>query len=102
MSERFEEIRAEITANDEAIVAAVNRRLELVAGLWQLKSELGLDTVDPDRERRLREHLAAASAGPLSAAGARSPRDGAARPDEGRARQLEAIRRRTLPRTRPA
>ena len=69
MSERFEEIRAEITANDEAIVAAVNRRLELVAGLWQLKSELGLDAVDPDRERRLREHLAAASAGPLSAAG---------------------------------
>ena len=69
MSERFEEIRAEIAANDEAIVAAVNRRLELVAGLWQLKSELGLDTVDPDRERRLREHLAAASEGPLSAAG---------------------------------
>ena len=31
--------------------------------------ELGLDTVDPDRERRLREALAAANGGPLSAAG---------------------------------
>ena len=66
MSERFEEIRAEIAANDEAIVAAVNRRLELVAGLWELKAQLGLETVDPDRERRLREHLATASTGPLS------------------------------------
>jgi chorismate mutase len=66
MSERFEQIRGEITANDEAIVAAVNRRLELVRDLWELKSELGLDNVDPDRERRLRDHLAAASDGPLS------------------------------------
>ena len=69
MNERFEEIRGKIAANDEAIVAAVNRRLELVAELWELKAELGLDTVDPDRERRLREQLAAANAGPLSAGG---------------------------------
>ena len=69
MSERFEEIRAEIAANDEAIVAAVNRRLDLVADLWRLKAELGLDTVDPDRERRLRDHLATANDGRLSADG---------------------------------
>ena len=69
MSRRFDEIRDEITANDEAIVGAVNRRLELVSALWALKAELGLDTVDPDRERRLRESLAAANGGPLSAAG---------------------------------
>jgi chorismate mutase len=69
VSDRFEEIRAEITANDEAIVAAVNRRLELVSDLWKLKGELGLDTVDPDRERRLREHLATTSDGQLSAEG---------------------------------
>ena len=69
MSDRFDEIRREITANDEAIVAAVNRRLALVTELWQLKAELGLETVDPDRERRLREGLAAANTGPLSAAG---------------------------------
>ena len=69
MSERFEEIRAAITANDEAIVAAVNRRLVLVRNLWQLKAELGLETLDPDRERRLRDHLAATSSGPLSGEG---------------------------------
>jgi chorismate mutase len=67
--ERFDEIRGEITANDEAIVAAVNRRLELVTELWALKAQLGLDTVDRDRERLLRDHLAAASDGPLSREG---------------------------------
>ena len=69
MSERFDEIRRQITANDTAIVAAVNNRLELVSALWALKAELGLETVDPDRERRLREALAEANAGPLSAEG---------------------------------
>ena len=69
MSDRFDEIRREITENDEAIVAAVNRRIELVTELWLLKAERGLDTVDPDRERLLREGLAATNTGPLSAAG---------------------------------
>ncbi len=69
MSDRFEEIRREITANDAAIVAAVNRRLQLVAELWELKARLGIDTIDPDRERLLRQALAAANAGPLSPSG---------------------------------
>lgn len=69
MSDRFEEIRRQIAENDERVIALVNRRLELVAELWQLKAELGLDVVDPDRERRLRERLAAANAGPLSPGG---------------------------------
>jgi len=69
MSEQFDEIRLRITANDEEIVAAVNRRLDLVAELWQLKATLGLHTVDPERERRLRDHLASVSDGPLSADG---------------------------------
>ena len=69
MSERFDEIRRQITANDVAIVAAVNHRLELVIELWELKAELGLETVDPDRERRLREALAAANTGRLSREG---------------------------------
>jgi len=67
--ERFDEIRREIVATDEAIVGAVNHRLELVAELWRLKALLGLDTVDPERERRLRETLAATNAGPLSTVG---------------------------------
>jgi chorismate mutase len=69
VKDRFDAIRGEITANDEAIVAALNRRIELVTELWKLKAALGYDTVDPDRERLLREHLAAASTGPLSAEG---------------------------------
>jgi chorismate mutase len=69
MRERFDAIRREITENDEAIVAAFNRRLALVAELWALKAELGFDTVDPDREQRLRSTLAAANTGMLSPAG---------------------------------
>lgn len=69
MRDRFEAVREQIALNDEVIVAAVNRRLELVSELWQLKLELGLDTVDPDRERLLRERLAAASTGHLSPEG---------------------------------
>jgi chorismate mutase len=69
VKERFDEIRREIAANDEAIVAAVNRRLALVTELWALKAQLGLDTVDPDREQHLRDTLAAANAGLLSPAG---------------------------------
>ena len=69
MKERFEEIRAEIVQNDEAIVAAVNRRLALVTELWELKAQLGLETVDPDRERGLRNALAEANTGRLSSAG---------------------------------
>ena len=66
MSERFDEIRAEITANDGEIVAGVNRRLQLVAALWELKQELGIERTDPDRERQLLETLSAANTGPLS------------------------------------
>jgi chorismate mutase len=66
---RFEEIRAEIVENDKAIISAVNHRLDLVTELWELKAQLGLDTVDPDRERRLRNALSEANTGRLSAAG---------------------------------
>lgn len=69
MRDRFEAVREQIALNDEAIVAAVNRRLELVSELWQLKLELGLDNVDPDRERLLRQRLTAASTGQLSPEG---------------------------------
>ncbi len=69
MRDHFDEIRREIAENDAGIVAAVNRRLALVTELWKLKAELGYDTVDPDRERQLRETLAAANAGLLSPAG---------------------------------
>ena len=67
--ERFDEIRRLIAENDASVIAALNRRLELVSELWQLKAELGLDVLDAGRERRLREQLAAANTGPLSPEG---------------------------------
>ena len=69
MSDRFEEIREEIAANDAEIVAAVNRRLRLVEELWRLKAERGDARLDPDRERRLREQLGRTNDGPLSEEG---------------------------------
>lgn len=69
MSERFEELRFLIAQNDREIVAAVNERLTLVRELWQLKLEQGLDRVDPERERALRDALRAENPGPLSEEG---------------------------------
>ena len=62
-------LRDRIGANDRAIVAAVNERLRLVTELWGLKEVHGAPRLDPDRERRLREELAAANTGPLSSEG---------------------------------
>ena len=67
MSREVDALRAAISDNDRAIVAAVNERLRLVARLWRLKRELGADRFDPDRERLLRAELAATNEGPLSA-----------------------------------
>jgi chorismate mutase len=67
--ERFAELRELIVANDRTIVAAVNERLRLVAELWRLKEELGLERLDPERERALRAALAEANTGPLSERG---------------------------------
>ena len=69
MSDRFEELRAEIAANDAEIVRAVNHRLRLVEELWRLKAERGDERLDPDRERRLCEALARLNEGPLSEQG---------------------------------
>ena len=69
MSDAFDDLRARIAENDREIVARVNTRLRLVAELWQVKEEQGAPRVDPEREARLRESLAAANEGPLSADG---------------------------------
>ena len=69
MTDRFEELRNEIAANDAEIVGAVNRRLRLVDELWRLKAERGDARLDPDRERRLRDELARRNDGPLSEEG---------------------------------
>jgi chorismate mutase len=65
------EIREGITGADEEILAAVNRRLELVARLKRHKAERGYSFVDPNREERMVDDAVAANAGPLSAEGLR-------------------------------
>jgi chorismate mutase len=69
VSSRFDELRAEIAANDRRIVEAVNERLRLVEELWRLKDELGIERVDPERERALVAELDRANGGPLSREG---------------------------------
>ena len=59
-------LRAQISAIDREVLAAFNRRLELVATLKRHKDERGLDFVDPDREWRMLAELRAANPGPLS------------------------------------
>jgi chorismate mutase len=64
--------RAEIGEVDRELVAAVNRRLELVAALKQYKDEHGIAFVDTAREAELIESLVRDNQGPLSDEGLRS------------------------------
>jgi chorismate mutase/prephenate dehydratase len=66
------DLRAQITAIDRAIFAAVNERLRLVARLKQFKQEQGLDFVDPEREAALIDERLRENDGPLSADGLRA------------------------------
>jgi chorismate mutase len=65
------DLRERIAENDRAIVAALNRRIELVAELRAHKIARGYDLVDPSRESWLVEHLAESNTGPLSPDGLR-------------------------------
>jgi chorismate mutase len=67
----LEQLRGEVAAADRAILAAVNRRLELVREIKAHKERSGLGFVDPDQERRLIEALRRENPGPLSEAGVR-------------------------------
>jgi chorismate mutase len=69
MSERFDDLRRRIGANDQRIVDAVNERLRLVDELWRLKAELGADRIDRGRELALVAELQQSNSGPLSSAG---------------------------------
>jgi chorismate mutase len=67
-----ERLRAEISANDRAIVDAVNRRIRLVAELRGVKAAVGMPFLDPQRERELLDELAASNRGPLTEDGLRA------------------------------
>ena len=66
------QLRAEITAVDREILAAVNRRLELVTRLKRHKDEHGIAFLDPDREARMLAERLRENAGPLSEEGLRA------------------------------
>ena len=65
------DLRERITDVDRALLAAVNRRIELVDELRKHKLAQGWDFLDAGREERLLAALAAENPGPLSDAGLR-------------------------------
>ncbi len=65
------DLRLQITETDRAILAAVNRRLQLVRELREHKLANGWDFLDKDREERLLATLASENPGPLSGGGLR-------------------------------
>jgi chorismate mutase len=68
-AETVAEFRRLIAEADAAVMASVNRRIELVAELKRFKEARGVAFVDPEQERRLLAELAKANPGPLSEAG---------------------------------
>jgi chorismate mutase len=61
--------RTKIAAADRDLLAAINRRLELVRALHERKRAEGIPLRDPAREQQLVVELQAANEGPLSPAG---------------------------------
>jgi chorismate mutase len=66
-----QELRAQISDNDRAIVRALNRRVELVARLKRHKDSRGIEFVDPQPEEAILRDLSRANRGPLSQDGLR-------------------------------
>jgi chorismate mutase len=65
------DLRGRITETDRAILAAMNRRIELVRELRDHKLANGWDFLDKGREERLLAALLDENPGPLSATGLR-------------------------------
>jgi prephenate dehydrogenase len=63
----LDDLRAEISALDRELLAALNRRLGLVARVRDRKDAAGERWIDADREAELLQALAAENRGPLSA-----------------------------------
>jgi chorismate mutase len=67
----LEQLRDQITDTDRAIVAAINKRLELVAEVKAYKESRGIGFLDPAREQWMLDYLTRANQGPLSSEGLR-------------------------------
>ncbi len=66
------QLREQISDNDRTLVAAINKRLDLVARLKAYKDSRGLEFVDAAREEWMLQDLQRANRGPLSAEGLRA------------------------------
>lgn len=66
MNERLASAREQIDAVDREVLAALNRRLDLVRGLHAYKQETGLPLIDPGREESMLTLLQAANDGSMS------------------------------------
>jgi chorismate mutase len=66
------DFRERIAETDLELLAAVNRRVELVRQLKEHKAAAGLEFVDRGQEERLVDRLAAMNRGPLSEDGLRA------------------------------
>jgi chorismate mutase len=62
-------LREQVSDNDRALIEAMNRRLELVAMMWDYKRSRGLEVLDPEREEWMLKYLSRANRGPLSQQG---------------------------------
>ena len=69
--QQIQELRAQISDNDRAIVKALNKRIELVARLKRHKESQGIAFVDPQQEEAVLRDLSRANRGPLSQDGLR-------------------------------
>jgi chorismate mutase/prephenate dehydratase len=69
--QQIQELRAQISDNDRAIVKALNRRVELVARLKRHKESQGIAFVDPQQEEAVLRDLSRTNRGPLSQEGLR-------------------------------
>jgi len=63
------QLREQVSDNDRAIIAAVNKRLQLVARIKAYKESRGFDFVDPEREEWMLAYQQRANRGPLSSEG---------------------------------
>ncbi len=69
MSADLQRLRDLVAATDADILALVNRRLEVVREIRELKDAQGVSFLDPDQEARLLVRLRELNGGPLSAEG---------------------------------
>ena len=58
--------REQISAADRDLLAAINKRIELVRALHEHKRAEGIPLIDPAREQQLVVELQAGNVGPLS------------------------------------